>query len=401
MNSLEGGGAERAAANLSRFLPEDCETVFLLNDDAKPAYPIRGTIRTLGMLPQKDKEDLRYQMRALTKRVRVLKKLKESGEFDAVMSVSDNANLANVLSGNRCRTITSVRCSLKAMVEHKPKYRWIGLPAMKRLYPKADVVVGVSKEICLELHQMAGVPKQKLAAVQNGLDLDNILSQAKEPLLPEEEQWTAGENILVCAGRLTHQKGQWHLIRSLAVLKEQGIPFRLLILGTGEEKDYLQKLVRDLKMEDSVAFCGFCGNPYRIFSRCTLAVMPSMYEGFSNVLPEFLACGLPVVSTDHRTGAREILDSGGKWYIHRTSGMEEVDCGLLVPVCDGFRYDAAAPLTPEERTMGEALARMLRDPERMGKCRTAAKKRAREMTIQRNAWKWERLLFPKDRQENG
>ncbi|MFP5479382.1 MAG: glycosyltransferase [Alphaproteobacteria bacterium] len=71
---------------------------------------------------------------------------------------------------------------------------------------------------------------------------------------------------------------------------------------------------------EHVDLVGFQKNPFSWMRRCDLYVMSSAWEGFGNVLAEALACGARIVSTDCRTGPREILEDG-KW-------------GTLVPVGD-------------------------------------------------------------------
>ncbi|MFP5481622.1 MAG: glycosyltransferase, partial [Alphaproteobacteria bacterium] len=121
-------------------------------------------------------------------------------------------------------------------------------------------------------------------------------------------------------------------------------PARLIILGQGEEEAALRQLIDDLGIAEHVDLVGFQKNPFSWMRRCDLYVMSSAWEGLPGTLIEALACGAKVVSTDCRTGPREILEDG-KW-------------GTLVPVGDadalavaiGDALDADANINPQERT---------------------------------------------------
>ena len=73
------------------------------------------------------------------------------------------------------------------------------------------------------------------------------------------------------------------------------------------KKDELLALIKDLNLEDKVLLLGFDNNPYKYMSKCEFFAFASVFEGFSNVLIESLACGCAVVCTDHRSGARELF----------------------------------------------------------------------------------------------
>jgi glycosyltransferase involved in cell wall biosynthesis len=85
---------------------------------------------------------------------------------------------------------------------------------------------------------------------------------------------------------------------------------RLLILGEGEERHALQRLVETLGVGSDVALPGFAANPFAYMARASMLVQTSRWEGFSNAVAEALACGCPVVATDCAGGTRELLADG-------------------------------------------------------------------------------------------
>ena len=116
-------------------------------------------------------------------------------------------------------------------------------------------------------------------------------------------------------------------------MHEQNPNTRLVLIGDGELKEKILKLIKDLQIEDFVILPGFRKDVFAIESKCNAYVMTSLFEGFPNALTEAMCLGLPVISTDCKSGPKEILapemdlDSEIK-------NDEEADYGILVPAFD-------------------------------------------------------------------
>src|SRR5690625_4091597 len=116
-------------------------------------------------------------------------------------------------------------------------------------------------------------------------------------------------NTIVKARRMVKDKDQQTLIKVFSIVNQK-LPSELIILGVGEEEETLRALTRKLDIEQSVHFIGFQKNPYMYFKQADLFALSSLREGFGHVLVEALATGTPVVSTNCKPGAEEVLANG-------------------------------------------------------------------------------------------
>jgi glycosyltransferase involved in cell wall biosynthesis len=105
----------------------------------------------------------------------------------------------------------------------------------------------------------------------------------------------------VCAGRLNREKGFDQAIRALAMVNLEAPRVRLIIIGDGEERGSLDRLVRELHMQDHVRFCGMLSHDvladYLAAADCFL--FPTQKdEAAGLVLLQAMSAGLPVVAAD-------------------------------------------------------------------------------------------------------
>ena len=113
-------------------------------------------------------------------------------------------------------------------------------------------------------------------------------------------------------------KGLLYLLRAVAFVS-QTLPVKLTIVGSSSKNGYSRKLIRQLGIGHLVTFTGRITDDrfVRLYAKATVAVVPSVYEGFGLPVGEAMACAVPVIST-----------TGG--------ALPEVvgDAGILVPPAD-------------------------------------------------------------------
>ena len=111
-------------------------------------------------------------------------------------------------------------------------------------------------------------------------------------------------------GRLTDQKDQITIIKSLAILKKKKINFRCSIIGRGSYYHILTSEIKRLKLGKNIKLIGFRNNAEKYISQSDIFVLSSKYEGLPNVLIESQKYGVPIISSNCPTGPNEILMNG-------------------------------------------------------------------------------------------
>ena len=195
-----------------------------------------------------------------------------------------------------------------------------------RLYRHADAIVACSGGVAKAFSDLVPQAAHLVRTIENGVPVEDIRALADEPLSPDHASLFA-QPVVLNVGRLQYEKGHDTLIEAHALLRGQGVRHRLVILGEGPLLPDLKALTDRLDVSDTVHFLGFQANPYKFMRAARVFALSSRFEGFSLVIAEAFACGLPVVASDCPTGPGRLLNGG--------------TYGLLVPVDDPAALAAA------------------------------------------------------------
>jgi len=251
--------------------------------------------------------------------VKYLRDTKPEVMFSAETPMNAMAIIARMITGFPKRLIVSERNHLSSVTKNAIRLGdrirpWL----VQNLYPKADLIITVSKGVAKDLIESYKIDIDKIQPIYNMFDINKIVSASQST---PQCSWLEKDAspIIINVGRLSSQKDHATLIKAFAIAKAKR-KCRLLILGEGAERPTLINLIQDLNLDDDVFMPGFVSNPYAYIARAKLFVLSSAWEGLPGALIEALACGIPVVSTDCPSGPAEILENG--------------KYGLLTPVRD-------------------------------------------------------------------
>nr|WP_051508361.1 glycosyltransferase [Roseibacterium elongatum] len=331
---MEGGGAERAMANLLGHLQphlDGCDVDLILLDDLprKQALPEGLRIVTL---------DGRQKMaRSLVQLFRHWSGADRRP--DVCISFLARANVINVLLAYRFghHAIISERVNTSSHIagsRAEPLLAWI----TTRTYPKAARVIPVSSGVADDLAGRFGVPRSRMSVIGNPIDASKLNAMAKAPpTIPLPADFFLG------VGRLVPNKNFSLLIEAFAQSETSS---SLVLLGQGPELEALNEKAEQLGVSDRVHFAGFVENPYPIMARARALVSASRAEGFPNTLIEAMSVGCPVIATDCPSGPADVLASVSA----RHAPWPDEAHGLLVPMEDRAAMAEAIAVMGDDAT---------------------------------------------------
>ncbi len=349
-----GGGAEKVATTVgNEFLKRGIKTTLLTFYTTTREHQFNG--KRVSMHEATPASVFGKLPRALG-RIFAVKRVCNEEKIDLIISFLEESNyyvlLSKLLLFNKTPMIVSVRNDLQ-------NYSWLYKLLIRLLYPLAHKIVAVTKGVERDLRENYGL--KNVTTIYNPVDLGTVKNKALEPL-PADYQWLKDRRPLgISIGRLTKQKGQWHMIRAFAEVKKSIPEATLVILGDGPYRSRLHKLILDCGLHDSVFLLGKHKNVYPFLAAADLFLFSSVWEGMPNTMLEALSVGLPVVAADCGGGPREILapeyaESRPSSYPY--SGRS----GILTAPLYGepiFQAPSAVPLSDAERAFAGAVMEKL------------------------------------------
>jgi glycosyltransferase involved in cell wall biosynthesis len=169
--------------------------------------------------------------------------------------------------------------------------RWFSFINMQiKVARRLPHIITVSQTACQHIAKTFGISEGKLRVVYNGIDTDIFSPSPKVNRLENR--------LLVVISRDTAVKGLRYMLEAFAVLRQKQ-NLELIVVAKETDNNTTQKLISNLGIRDYVKFIDEIDtaeliNQYRL---ATVAIIPSIYEGFGLPAAEAMACGVPIVST--------------------------------------------------------------------------------------------------------
>jgi glycosyltransferase involved in cell wall biosynthesis len=206
----------------------------------------------------------------------------------------------------------------KTLYQKYRVHRWYSFIRMQmRVARKFSHIITVSEFTKKDIAKEFSLDENKFRVVHNGIN--------NEYFYPVQNGPRPEHSILVTNSADTPLKGLNFLLEAVAQIRKKQ-PVKLTVIGQPKKNGIIENLVAKLGVSDIVHFTGRIENEEfaNYYAKSTIAVVPSLYEGFGIPAAEAMACGVPLITT-----------SGG--------ALPEVvgDAGIIVPPADAAALSQA------------------------------------------------------------
>ena len=200
-----------------------------------------------------------------------------------------------------------------------------------------------------------GILGDRYGVLYNFFNIEELKKMSSdETFLNKKEKELIKKKYFFACCRIDKQKDIDTLIESYKILKEKyKLEEKLYIAGIGDQKERLEILIKNYRLENDIIFLGMQKNPYVWMKKAEFFVHSSHYEGLPTVVIEAMITNGLVISSDCPTGPREILEDGKS--------------GILFPVGD-------------KEKLSEEIYKILNDKNLADKYREEAKRRIEDFS---------------------
>lgn len=280
IEALGSGGAERQMVGLASMLKKDGNDVTVMTYYPKDFYRYvldEAGVEYIYLAQAQDKK----------KRITELAKAIKGNKPEVVICYSpSSAMIACLLKmvGYKYKLIVSERNSIREN-NRREKLKFF-------LYRWADYIVPNSNEQELFIASYYHHLIEKTEVITNFVDTDFFS--------PQGEYESHQPCKIICVGRDNPQKNQLRFLDAVKILADKKLQFKVDWYGSFES-DYgvkCEKKIKDLSIEDRIELKGETKNVRDEYRQHDVFCLPSIYEGFPNVLCEAMSCGLPVVCSN-------------------------------------------------------------------------------------------------------
>ena len=172
-----------------------------------------------------------------------------------------------------------------------------------------DRLIAVSPSEGTEAVQRGVVPADRVAVIENGLDLDELPGPEERAKVRTEYGWKDDVLVVGTVARQMAQKDPFTWLRTAAAVARTHDRVRFVWVNGGELLAASKRLAQTLDLGDRMTFLPYVPNASRIMAGFDVLMLSSRFEGLSYVVLEAMGLGKPVVATDV-LGTRDVIEHG-------------------------------------------------------------------------------------------
>lgn len=368
-----GWWAEKIASTIGNELLKSWKynIKYLTFYDAEQKYPFKGKEFCLN---ETISNNFFIKIIKFFKRAYLIKKYCKENNIDISLSHMEEANFSNVLSKSLFNNKSKICLNSHISVDD---WGILFQKMIKYLYNKSDKVITVSKEAATIFENKYNINQSKLITIYNAINIEEI-KELSEKEIPTKfkKLFNRDKLTFISIWRLTYQKNQELLIDSFKMLNNKYKNIQLIILWDWDLKQNLQQKI--WKCLD-IHLLWNQKNPYNFLKQSDVFVLSSRYEWFWIVIIEWMACGLPIISTDCKCWPKEIIKSQICDF-NSVPDLSLEDFGLLVPLNNKEMFFKAMEKLYLDKWLRESLSKK-------------SLQRARDFDVENIIKQWEKVLY--------
>jgi glycosyltransferase involved in cell wall biosynthesis len=308
MSSLNAGGAERHTIQLINKIDADRFRTTLRYFDRREAL--------LGIIDRSQYESVeclhrrgRLDLSMLNK----IRKLIDRQDPDAVLSISPYpllyGYLARLLSGASYKLVTIIHQTMQ-----RPG-RWESVKArlFRNLLNKSDLIMFVCKNQLDYWVEAQNIDAKKCVYIYNGIDIEHFDgNESSVGAWKGKRPYNIGNEDIVLGNvaGFRSEKKQEDIIQAAKLLREMGYPIKVLLVGDGPRRRFIEQYVESCGLQEHVILTGLQKDVRPFLELMDCFVISSHQETFSLAALEAMAAGKPLLMTDVG-GAAEMLENAG------------------------------------------------------------------------------------------
>lgn len=189
------------------------------------------------------------------------------------------------------------------------------MPGVRRYFRAFDGYLA-SSTLCADYMVWNGASRDRVVLLPQAIDNEFFGARAESATAEREtlkrDLDLAGRRVVLYVGQFTERKGMLPLLDAFRTVAASNPNAALLMVGNGPLKQELMRRRDAFGLNDRIVIIDFVQKPElpRYYAAADVFVLPSYYDTYGVVVNEAMACGLPIVTSDHVGAAHDLVQEG-------------------------------------------------------------------------------------------